>query len=382
MICQKSDCTGCHACYNICPKKAISMIEDEFGSIYPKIDKEKCINCNLCKKVCPALNKTNTNQPLNCYAMQVKNREKLQASTSGGAATIISEKFIKNNGIVYGCAFEKGFKIHHIRIDNINDLKKLRGSKYVHSYIEDSYKNVKKDLDNNRMVLFIATPCQIAGLKRYLLREYNNLYTIDIVCHGVPSQKLLKEELINNVGEKALMESNSIQFRSDEGFVLKLKSKDKVIYKKNINDSEYYYGFYKSIFYRDNCYTCQYASSYRVSDLTIGDFWGLGEDSKFYGVRNKGVSLLLPLTEKGQKLIDLSKNDIDLEERDIIEALKGNDQLNHPAVKNNKNEKFKKIYPSLGLKKSIKKVDIKRRVKNYLKKFKTVKFIIKKIKRR
>ena len=196
MICGKDKCTGCFACYNICPKNAIEMKEDEFGYIYPEIIKSKCINCGLCKKTCPVLNNVDKIEPIKCFAMYAKNENIRENSTSGGVATQLSKTIIKDNGIVYGAAFTDECNVSHTRIDNIDDLSKIQGSKYVHSYINQTYKNIKKDLISNKKVLFIGTPCQVTNIKRFLIKEYNNLYTIDIICHGVPSQKFLKEEVI------------------------------------------------------------------------------------------------------------------------------------------------------------------------------------------
>lgn len=172
MICKKENCTGCFACYNICPKHAIEMYEDELGFIYPKIKEEECINCGLCNKICPAINKLKRIYPIACYAGRVKDKQKLIESTSGGIATAISEKIIKNGGIVYGAAFVENCSVEHIRITEMEQLQLLKGSKYVHSYIKDSYSLVKEDLLKEKEVLFIGTPCQVAGLKKYLNKDY------------------------------------------------------------------------------------------------------------------------------------------------------------------------------------------------------------------
>lgn len=172
MICEREKCTGCFACYNVCPKGAINMVEDIYGYIYPIIDKNKCINCNLCKKVCPSLNKVVKTKPLKCYAVVAKDKKILSKSTSGGIATVLAKKIISENGVVYGAAYiDEKCTVAHIRIESVKDLTKLQGSKYVHSYILGTYKNVKEDLNKSRKVLFIGTPCQIAGLKSFLRKE-------------------------------------------------------------------------------------------------------------------------------------------------------------------------------------------------------------------
>ena len=344
MLCDKKNCTGCFACYNVCPKNAITMIEDECGYIYPNIDMEKCINCKLCEKSCPAINKVEFKYPKKCYAIRVKDPNILKKSTSGGIATILSKKIIENNGVVYGASYVGKCQVNHIRFDNIDDLKRLQGSKYVHSYIKDSYNNVKEDLINNKRVLFIGTPCQIAGLKRFLNREYVNLYLIDLICHGVPSQKFLKDEVkrLNNND----INVNRVNFRDKQfnNFTFSINKNNKTIYSQEWIKNPYFYTFMRSITYRENCYSCIYAKPERCSDITIGDFWGLGKDSKFYKNKEKGVSVILPITNKGIKLIESVKNDIEIEERQVIEAINGNDQLRKHVTKNKKVDKFKKIY--------------------------------------
>ena len=198
MICSKEKCTGCEACYCVCPKKAITMQEDDYGNIYPIIDNNKCIHCSMCKKVCPQLKKKlDFKTPMTAYAMYVKNTKKRAQSTSGGIASILYEKILEEDGIIYGASniFGSTKNLHFIRIDNKEDLYKVKGSKYVHCHINGIYVNVKKDLLNNKKVLFIGTPCQVAGLRCFLMKEYDNLITADIICHGVPSQRLLFEQI-------------------------------------------------------------------------------------------------------------------------------------------------------------------------------------------
>ena len=186
MICNKDNCTGCFACYNICPKNAIKMVEDNNGFIYPEIDKEKCVNCKLCEKICPSINKVQYYKKQKCYAMYSKDEKVRVKSTSGGIATTFSINVINSGGVVYGAAYDKNCAVKHIRVTDIDGLKKLQGSKYVHSYINDTYKRVKEDLKNNREVLFIGTPCQVAGLKKFLSRDYDKLILVEIICDGVP----------------------------------------------------------------------------------------------------------------------------------------------------------------------------------------------------
>lgn len=361
MICDKEKCNGCFACNNICPKKAISMTEDNNGFIYPKIDTSKCINCNLCKKVCPSLNNPLFNKPDKCYAIQNKDPKELSKSSSGGAATLFVNYFLQKNWIVYSSVYESGFRINHIRIKDKNNMNNMRGSKYVHSYINNTYALAKKDLLNNKNVLFIGTPCQIAGLKSFLIKDYDNLYTIDLICHGVPSQSYLKDELTKKV---SLKEIKDIKFRYNNTFAISINDGHLL---STLNDSLYYNAFMNGLIYRENCYSCIYAGPNRCSDITIGDFWGLHESSILYDKKDQGVSVVLINSTKGNELFDNIKNNSIYEERDISEAIQGNSQLRAPVKKPNNYDKFKRDYIKLGFEKSYKKNYYQYYLKNKIK---------------
>lgn len=377
MVCEKEKCTGCFACYNICPKKCIEMKEDAIGFVYPEIDLDKCIKCGACKKVCPQLDDTTTLiKPKKAYAMYNKNDEIRSSCTSGGAATTFYTHILNNGGIVYGCGNIENDEISFLRIDNINNLDKLKGSKYVHSYIKDIFKQVKDDLVNSRKVLFIGTPCQVDGLKQFLKKDYDNLILIDIICHGVPSQKLLKDEIMSH----NLKNVSKISFRGNDGFKFKIFDNKREMFRNDMEENSYYYGFMNAIFYRPNCYNCKYATSSRVSDMTIGDFWGLSENSKLYGSKDKGISVLLPITKKGQQLIEECKNQMILEERPLEEAINGNNQLMQPVNIHPKTEKFKRTYIKKGYLKACNTFMWKNKIKYCLKNNKTVYKLYKKIK--
>lgn len=345
MICKKESCTGCFACFNICPKKCISMKEDKCGYIYPIINENICIKCGLCKKVCPSLESVKFNNPQKAYAAWALDNKERESSTSGGVASVFSKIILKKNGIVFGAAINKDKRVNHIRVETLDKLKKLKGSKYVHSYIEDMYKKCEEDLKIGVDVLFIGTPCQIAGLKKYLRKEYLNLFTVDIICHGVPSQKLLQDYINKDIRNNTY---DYISFRNKDGYCFKLYKDNKEIYSKSMKESLYLLGFMNALFLRENCYSCKYAQEERVSDVTIGDFWGLGDDVEFNHSKKGGVSLILSNTIKGDKLINLCKEELFLEERSIKEAIKGNAQLRRPSIKHKNYSKFQREYPSKG----------------------------------
>lgn len=351
-ICDKNECTGCFACYNVCPKNAITMEEGKLGHIYPKIDDKKCINCKLCQRICPNNKKVEIKEPIKAYAMKSKNDSIRDKSTSGGAATIFALNVLKKNGVVYGANNIENGRFNFIRINKVEELEKIKGSKYVQCYINDIFKKIKEDLDNKLEVLFVGTPCQVSGLKAFLGKEYENLITVDLICHGVPSQRLLMEEIEETVEDASKIDKILFRTQEKSGFNLTLYEDGKLKLSKEMTESCYYKGFMNALFYRESCYKCKYAQPRRISDITIGDFWGLSEESKLYKDRKKGVSLLLPITEKGINFIEECKNDMELEERDIAEAIEGNSQLRHPSIKPKKYNKFVKIYEKKGLKKA------------------------------
>lgn len=366
MICSKEKCTGCYACYNICPNYAIKMREDSFGNIYPNINKAKCINCGLCKKVCPQFNQDKIifKGPKKVFAMYSKDDNIRKNSTSGGVATSISKYIIDNNGVVYGAGNifnNDSFKF--LRITCTEDLYKIQGSKYVHCYVSNIYKNVREDLNNNKRVLFIGTPCQIAGLKMFLHKDYENLITIDIICHGVPSQKLLFEDLKILYGiDKKIFEY--ITFRDSNGFHLKIYKtkedyKSKLAFKSRYaNLDQYYKNFLRGNIYRENCYECNYAKRERISDITIGDFWGLSKDSKINDDIKAGISSVIILTEKGLQLINKILPIFLYEERTYEEVYLHNEQLNNPMKKKKQYFIYKDNYLSKGFKRTFKKMNL------------------------
>lgn len=374
-ICKYEDCTGCFACYNICPKNCISIKPDEYGELHPIIDKEKCINCKNCIKVCPG-NKENIKllYPMECYAAYRLNKEKRADSASGGIGALLSEVVINNGGVVIGVKFDENLIPIHSVATTLCEIEKFKGSKYVQSRINNTYQSVKKYLNDKRKVLFIGTPCQISGLKLFLNNiEYDNLITCDLVCHGVSSYIFLKEHIDTIVKDNV----TDITFRSNRiksNFRLKLFSKNKIIYNKRSCDDNYYHAFLRGLSLRESCYKCKYACSLRIGDITLGDFLGLGKNEAFNN-DDKNTSVILINTLKGKSLIkEIKKEEIYIEKRNYKEAIDGGISLRQPFPRYKEQSKFKNLYKILGFEKSIeklmkwdKKMSLIKRAFNYIK---------------
>lgn len=340
-IIDKTKCCGCHACYNVCPKNAIEMIKDDKGFKYPEINEDDCISCNLCEKVCPVLNKAEVkNNPVS-YACYNKNEEVRKNSSSGGIFTLLAEYILEKNGVIYGASFNNEWLVEHIRIDNKDDLYKLRTSKYLQSSINDTYKQAKSDLDDNKLVLFTGTPCQVNGFISYLRgKTYNNLYTQDIICHGVPSPKVWKKYLKYREeldGSRPMQ----INFRQkDEGwnsFALLLQYNNNA-YKTNHHDDLFMQAFLRNACLRDSCYSCSFKSKNRQTDITLADFWGVENVVPEFN-DNKGTSLVIVNTKKGKDLFENIKDSMIYQESDFEESLKYNPSM-YKSVAKPKNKDY------------------------------------------
>lgn len=334
----KSNCCGCYACYNICPKHCITMKADDEGFWYPNINKADCINCNLCEKVCPIINKIEcTDDKRTAYAMINKNEQIRMKSSSGGIFTLVAEYIINNKGSVYGAVIDDNLDVKHIRIDKIQDIVLLRGSKYVQSQIGKTLNQVKKDLDNGEKVLFTGTPCQIQGLRTFLRKDYVNLILMDIVCHGVPSP-LIWQKYISDLQKSYKQNLKEIYFRDKstgwKHYSVKFKF-DTSEYKCVGFNNTYMKGFLNDIYLRPSCYSCNFKGIRRISDITVADFWGI-ENVLPKMDDDKGTSLVVIHSEKGKQVFDKLKDKIILNEVNLNEAIKYNPSM-ITSVNYNKN---------------------------------------------
>lgn len=302
----KSLCSGCHACANACPQNCIQMISYEEGFWYPQVDKDNCIECGLCEKVCPILHKWQSDENRLTTAMAAinLNEEIRLKSSSGGIFTLIAEEIINQGGVVFGAAFANDFRsVHHIFVDNTKDLEKLRGSKYVQSKIGDTYKQAKDFLDGGRMVLFTGTPCQIGGLYSYLRKPYENLFTQDIICHGVPSPMVWKK-YVDEREKKAASTTQRMFFRHKKygwkTFAVLFEFLNSTVYMKNLHDDSFMRAFLSNLCLRPSCYNCSFKSIKRQADITLADFWGVQNELPEMD-DDKGTSLVLVHSVKGEK---------------------------------------------------------------------------------
>ena len=358
-VMEKNNCCGCSSCYQKCPKGAITMRENEEGFIYPFIDKAKCIDCGLCNKVCPQLKRMQLpkeNYP-KAFAMCNKNDEELIKSSSGGIFSVIADYVIENSGVVFGAAYAENLDVIHIKADDKAGLERIRSSKYVQSYIKETYKEAENELKKGKIVLFTGTPCQIAGLNSFLVKNYDNLITCDLVCHGVPSQKLF-HKYIDYLSDKFKSKVISYNFRSKEkkgwGLVSKVVTADGKIRFIEPDFDPYYSNFLESTTYRENCYNCHYTNYNRVSDITLADYWGINQiHPEFYS--EKGNSLILVNSAKGETVIKRIGENIKCIQTDIDTAALHNKNLIEPSHKSDKRNDIYKGINDLNSKEFIKK---------------------------
>jgi len=341
-ITKKEECAGCYACVNICPANCIIMEIDNEGFWYPVVEVDKCTNCNLCDKVCPIINKpTVKNEPL-AYSCFNKNEEIRLKSSSGGIFTLIAEEIIAEGGVVFGARFDNDFKVIHDFVDNLEDLSLFVGSKYVQSKIGETYKTAKNYLKQGRKVLFSGTPCQIAGLKSFLMKDYNNLLTIDLFCHGVPSPKVWEKyvtHMENNAGSKMV----SVSFRSKAKgwklFSMSASFENGFKYSEPLNKDLFLVSFLKNLSLRPSCYDCRFKGINRTSDITLADFWGV-ENILTDMDDDRGTSLILINTSKGHEMFQKIKSKIMFKEVELDKVVLYNSAAITSVRYNPKRDKF------------------------------------------
>lgn len=328
----KEQCSGCSACVNVCAHNVLHLVKDEEGFLYPEKN-NNCINCGLCERVCP-YNDDNkdyiqSSTPSVYASYSKKEREH---SSSGGIFYVIGKSVIEKGGVVYGAAFNEDLKLQHQEANTIEELERLRGSKYIQSDMHFTFREIKTKLNSSIPVLFCGTPCQVAGLRSYLRKEYDNLFTIDVVCDGVPSQWMFdqhREHLEHKHNAKLV----SYSFRDNKGWsgceIAEFETKNgkrKTKVTPTYVLSPYLYSFLYGYTYRYSCYKCRFAKIPRQGDITLGDFWGV-EKYKPMIDKTSGVSAVIINSEKGNQLWNSVKDGLIWEKSNLQEVCSKNTNI-------------------------------------------------------
>lgn len=362
---KKEDCCGCTACQRICPTEAIKMLADNEGFLYPEIDQELCIDCGLCLETCAFQKGYDTSDNYKTsivYALKHKSDLVREKSSSGGAFTAISDYFLSNNGLIYGASLGEDMNVSHQRAETEEERDRFRGSKYVQSDINNTFSQVKDDLDQERLVLFTGTPCQVAGLKKFLnkskvsVEKLKNLFLVDFICHGTSSPQIFKD-YIKYVEKINKSEVTTYHFRSK---VKGWRHTEEAFFKNGKNDSKSRLSkLHKKIYYsnltmRPSCHACKYTNKKRPSDMTIGDFWGL--DNYFPDFKDKlGVSVILINTDKGSHIYTNIFDGIESIPSNIKDCSKKQGNLKRPTKISPQREEFWQDYNKKGFKYVMKK---------------------------
>lgn len=375
-ICPSDKCTGCYSCVNACISKCIVMKENKFGELHPHINESECKHCNICINSCPNNVMLEFKYPQKCFASWITEEKKRRICASGGIGTILSEFVIQHKqGIVFGTSYNDALLPITSYAENITSIESFKGSKYVQSIVGDeTFKKVHHFLNYNHFVLYIGTPCQIAGLRAYLPKDYENLITVDLICHGVCPTKYFNDEIKFQIESNGFKNVTDIRFRGNDSnnFCLSLWDKQKLLLKQH-NYCSYYLGsFLWGVSMRENCYTCNYARPERISDITIGDFIGLGTSRTFiYPTRN-----VSSVTLNNNKAVDFYEevrthmNDLVCIERDYEERLVYGPSLRYPFPRHKLNPVFRENYLKMGYVKGIratlKPLVRKQKIKHYI----------------
>lgn len=322
-------CTGCEACANICPKDCIRMVENTEGFWFPQIDTQKCVQCGLCEKACPILNPIpihKTAEDVKVYALIHKDDEVRSHSSSGGAFSAIAEHVLEHGGVVFGAAFDENFDVRHICVEDIKDLHRLRGSKYVQSRIGDAYKQAKTFLKEGRLVFFTGTACQTSGLIGYLGRDYENLITQDLICHGVPSPLAWRKYLLLR---KQLEKSrvDHIFFRDKtygwHDWHISVKFRNGAEYSQNQREDMMICAFLRGKCSRESCYDCQFKQKYRLADFTLADYWGIEKIAPELD-DDKGISSCYANSAKAERILNEISDKVFLKQMELEQAVAHN----------------------------------------------------------
>ncbi|SKB95454.1 Coenzyme F420-reducing hydrogenase, beta subunit [Lachnospiraceae bacterium] len=331
-------CSGCGACRDICPVSAIKMEENEKGFLYPKVNVDMCVYCGKCKDTCPLNRTTSGTEPI-FYAVRIKDIEKRMKSQSGGAFTILAENILSEDGVVYGAAVSEKLKVQYLRVTDVQELEKLKGSKYVQADLGNTYTEIEKDLKAGRTVLFSGTPCGVDGLLSYLDSkkiDQNKLLTCDLICHGVPSPLVYRKYL--DYIRKTNGEPTTFVFRDKKNWGWRQQAESYVIDGKLYSSQVYTSIFSSNLALRESCYKCRYATVIRRSDITIGDYWGVEKLLPEMEKDDTGISLVMIRSEKAVNYLLKNEEQIEIWESEKSKSFQWN--LAFPTLKPRETELF------------------------------------------
>ncbi len=357
---KKEDCTGCSACFNVCPHEAINMLNDKEGFSCPSVDEQKCHSCGKCNEICPIINFSlkNTSSP-SCYGAWVLDKQERLSSSSGGIFPLLARYTLETHGKVCGAGFNKDYRVEHSIISNTDQLHLLKGSKYVQSDLKSCFKNILELLENNYLVLFSGTPCQVAGLYAFLDCRHDNLITIDLLCHGTPSQIIFEAYLKETVED--FSDIKSISFRDkiigwyQMTFSIKyLEDSIDDLYEDAYTENLFMQGFHQNLYLRPSCYNCRFVSRNRVGDITLGDFWDIEKfDKKLFD--NKGTSLVLINNDKGRQYYKKIRKSLAVNKEFDLKVLDHRFSVDLPSKSHENRELFFDKFNGINFEASVKK---------------------------
>lgn len=327
-LCDKQKCTGCGLCKEVCHKQAIGFEYDRLGFRYPIIEQEKCIGCGMCSKKCPELNPVDNKDGNDCYLAWAKDDSIHYESASGGVSYLLAKHYIEHGGFSVGCIWDEEFNAILKVIDNLEDLRKTVGSKYVQSYLsEETWNEVKNRLKAGQKGVFLGLPCQVAAMKAYT-NDNDNLILCEILCHGACSPLLHQKHIayLREHRKHRLKKITDIRFRGGRyDFFYTLWKDGHIKYLDGAQSDTYFHSFSRHILYRESCYTCSYARGERIADITIGDFWGIDPSFLKDKHRLNGFNLVIVHSKNGDALLSSIKDKLELYKRSFDEAIIGNE---------------------------------------------------------